>query len=175
MAGAWTRLGAGPKWAFPTVLYFATATSVHFVGYPRSVIAQLPRAGCAMVAGLLLAVGAAVYAWAMLHLRKGLRSGELVTRGPYSLVRHPLYAASILLILPGVALLFRSWLLLPMPVVAYVAARIFLRAEERSLRHRFGEAFEEYRRKTNALVPRVWPRWVASRRRGRGVSDGEAP
>jgi len=162
MAGAWTRLGAGPKWAFPTVVYFATAISVHFVRYPQFVIRLVPRAGCATVAGLLLAVGAAVYAWAMLNLRRGLRGGTLVTCGPYSLVRHPLYAASILFILPGVALLLRSWLLLPMPAVAYIGARIFIAAEERGLRRRFGEAFEEYRTRTNALVPRMWP----ARRRG---------
>jgi protein-S-isoprenylcysteine O-methyltransferase Ste14 len=173
MARAWTRLGAGPKWALPTVLYFATAISVHYAGYPTFVIRQLPGAVCATASGLLFAVGATAYAWALLNLRTGLRGGRLVTRGPYSLVRHPLYAASILFVLPGVALLSRSWLLLPMPAVAYIGARIFISAEERELHHRFGEAFEEYRKRTNALVPRMWPGRSAYRRGGRGVSECE--
>ena len=158
VAGRWTRLGAGPKWAVPTVLYFAVAVTVHFVHYPQFVIRQLPYVAWATTAGFLLAGGVAAYTGAFLTLTKGLKERRLVTSGLYSVVRHPLYSSSILFILPGVALLLRSWLLLPMPVVAYIAARVFIPAEEAQLRRRFGEAFEDYQRRTNPFLPKLWHR-----------------
>jgi len=100
-----------------------------------------------------MATGTCVYAAAFVSLRRGLRQGILVTHGLYAIVRHPLYAASIFFIIPGVALVFRSWLLLPMPAVAYIAFRIFIPAEEQDLHERYGEDFTLYRERTNAVFP----------------------
>ena len=87
-----------------------------------------------------------------------MTDAPLVTTGPYSLVRHPLYASNILLVVPGIALLCRSWLLLCIPLFMYAAFRLFIPAEDRELRKRSGRTFEEYRRKTNAVFPKVWHR-----------------
>jgi len=140
----------------PTAAYFAVAATVHLIHYPRFAIRQLPWGTCAAIAAFLVPVGLAAYLGALFPLRKALREERLLTTGLYSVVRHPLYASSILFILPGVALLLRSWLLLPMPALAYVAARAFIPAEEAELRRRFGEAFERYRSRTNPFLPRLW-------------------
>jgi protein-S-isoprenylcysteine O-methyltransferase Ste14 len=153
-----TRFGAGPKWALPTVLYFAVAVTVHFIHYPQFVIRQLAWGSCVAIAASLVLSGATVYLSALIPLRRALKERRLITSGLYSVVRHPLYASSILLILPGVALLVRSWLLLPMPAVAYIAAHAYIPAEDAQLRGRFGNAFDRYQRTTNALVPRLWHR-----------------
>jgi len=153
-----TGLGAGPKWAVPTVLYFAVAVTVHFIQYPRFVIRQLAWGTCVAIAAFLVLGGVAAYLSALLPLKKALRERRLLTSGLYSVVRHPLYASSILLILPGVALLLRSWLLLPMPAVAYIAARAYIPAEEAQLRRRFGEAFDTYQSRTSPFFPKLWHR-----------------
>ena len=88
-------------------------------------------------------------------LRKGLREGRLVTSGPYSFVRHPLHASHMLFVVPGIALWLRSWLLLPMPRYMYIALRILIPAEDRGLGDRFGQGFEQYRERTNAIVPKL--------------------
>ncbi len=139
----------------PTVLYFAVAATVHFACYPRFAIQGLPYRAAGGAAALFLSAGVAAYGAAYRALSKGRRDGRLVTTGLYAVVRHPLYASSILLILPGVMLMLRSWLLVPLPVVAYIAARVFLPAEEARLRRRFGEAFEDHRRRTPLLIPRL--------------------
>ena len=158
VAGSSTRFGAGPKWAVPTVLYFAVAVTVHFIRYPQFVIRQLAWGTCVAIAAFQVLSGVAAYIGALLPLRKALKEKRLLTSGLYSVVRHPLYASSILLILPGVALLLRSWLLLPMPAVAYVAAHAYIAAEEAQLRGRFGKAFDRYQSRTNAFLPRLWHR-----------------
>jgi protein-S-isoprenylcysteine O-methyltransferase Ste14 len=143
----------GLKWALPTTVYFIVAVGAHFVTYPRFVIAQLSWATCLVVGALFVAAGVSMYLAALTNLRKGLRSRVLVTHGLYAIMRHPLYAASILLIIPGVALAVRSWLLLPMPVVAYVACRAVLPAEDDELLERYGKQFSQYRQRINALFP----------------------
>jgi len=147
------QLGVGPKWALPTTVYFTAAVIAHFATYPRFVIAPLSFATCAIVGGLLVAAGICVYAAAFMSLREGLRQGILITHGLYAIMRHPLYASSIFFIIPGIALLFRSWLLLPMPAVAYVAFRIFIPAEEHDLHEQYGDDFKLYRERTNAVFP----------------------
>ena len=147
---------AGPKWALSTTVYFTAAVIVHIATYPRFVIAPLSFSTCAIVGALLVVTGICAYAAALVSLRRGLRQGALVTRGLYAIVRHPLYASSILFVIPGIALVFRSWLLLPMPAVAYVAFRVFIPGEERDLREQYGEEFDRYRNTTNAVFPTPW-------------------
>lgn len=159
-------MGVGPKWALPTTVYFAVAVAAHFATYPRFVIALFSTATCAIVGASLVIVGACMYVAAFVSLQKGLRNGALVTDGLYAVMRHPLYASSIFFIIPGVALAFRSWLLLPMPLVAYGALRICLPAEDDDLHKQYGDDFVRYRNTTNALFPTP-PRWLRACRAGR--------
>ena len=159
------RLGVGLKWALPTAAYFAVAVSVNYATYPRFVISQVSSSVCSITGLLLVGAGISVYLAALINLQAGLRSDGLVTHGLYAIIRHPLYAASIFLVIPGVAIAFRSWLLLPMPLVAYVACRVVLPAEEVQLLHRYGDQFMEYRQRTNALFP-LRLRWLCGQNKG---------
>lgn len=79
---------------------------------------------------------------------------QLVQRGVYGCIRHPLYL-SLLLAPAGIALVFASWLALPIfaMAVAFVADRI--RKEERLLAEGFGPEFSAYRARTRMLIPGV--------------------
>ena len=156
-------LGVGPKWALPTTVYFVAAVIAHLTAYPRFVISPFSAATCAIVGASLVTMGACMYAAAWVSLRRGFWTGTLVTDGLYSVMRHPLYASSIFFILPGVALALRSWLLLPMPVVAYVAFRICLPAEDDDLHKKYGDGFTRYKNTTNALFPTL-SRWRSASR-----------
>ena len=76
---------------------------------------------------------------------------DLITRGPYALVRHPIYSG-ILLMMVGTAIgLIAAWWL-----VAAAAAVYFIysaRAEERYMCERFPDAYPTYRARTKMLVP----------------------
>jgi protein-S-isoprenylcysteine O-methyltransferase Ste14 len=106
------------------------------------------------VCGLgLLCIGVPVYVVFAVRFARSSRDGALVTTGPYARVRHPLYAVWIFLLVPGAALLVGSWLLLSVPPVMYVAARVFLPSEEAGLENRHGDVFREYRCHTGRLLP----------------------
>ena len=105
----------------------------------------------------LLAVGIPFYVAVALYFRSHGRQGGLVTTGPYRRVRHPLYMIGLLFLAPGAVLLSGSWLLLTVPVVMYVAIRLLVPVEERTLCATFGKAYAEYMAATGALFP-VWRR-----------------
>jgi protein-S-isoprenylcysteine O-methyltransferase Ste14 len=78
---------------------------------------------------------------------------ELVTRGPYAFVRHPLYAA-FLLMLASTGLLAANWFIGVVGVLLIASITVVrIPAEEAQLEERFGERYREYRRRTSALLP----------------------
>ena len=105
----------------------------------------------------MLGFAAILYATAFITLRTGLGKGELVTQGLYSIVRHPLYTSIIFLFIPALALLVRSWLILPASAIAYIACHIYIRTEERTLLDQYGDDYKLYQNRTNAVFP--VPRW----------------
>ena len=78
---------------------------------------------------------------------------QLVTSGPYRWIRHPLYAASLLLIF-SISLVFEDWILLGYFLAATLAFRLLIiPAEEEQLLNAFGEEYECYQARTGALFP----------------------
>lgn len=107
-----------------------------------------------LVAGLGLAVWARIYLgrnWGMPMTRKA--EPELVTRGPYRLVRHPIYSGLLLAIL-GTALVINVFWLIALPVLG--AYFIFsATVEERLMTTAFPAAYPSYKAQTKMLVPFV--------------------
>ena len=80
---------------------------------------------------------------------------ELVTQGPYRVVRHPIYT-SVLCVLWGT-----GFILLPLPFIllatlpALIGTEIRVRIEDGLLASRFGTRFDDYRRNVAAYIPFV--------------------
>ncbi len=105
------------------------------------------------IAGLLFAV------WARVHLGRNwsrsvtIKQGhELVTTGPYAVVRHPIYTG-ILTGLLGTAIALSQVRGLIVLFLFFLAFWIKLRLEEQWMRSQFGDAYVTYARQTAALVP----------------------
>ncbi len=96
---------------------------------------------CVVVPGLV------VWVWSVVLIATKARRGELITTGPFALVKHPLYTAVALLVLPPVGFLLDTWLCAALGVVMYVGARIYAPEEEHELARTFGPAWEGYCRR----------------------------
>lgn len=83
------------------------------------------------------------------------RDHQLVQTGIYSRIRHPIYLGFLLMV-PGTALVFRSWLALVALLLLGIFVFVRMRQEERMLRERFGEDFEAYVRRSWRLIPHVY-------------------
>jgi protein-S-isoprenylcysteine O-methyltransferase Ste14 len=76
----------------------------------------------------------------------------LVTAGAYRLVRHPVYAGTILQFL-GAGLALQNWLLLLGAGLAFAFWKYVSDREDEQLEQRFGRAFQAYRRRVPQLLP----------------------
>lgn len=99
----------------------------------------------------ILVPGITLWLWSVVLILAKVPRGELITTGPYALVRHPLYTAVALLVLPWLGFLLDSWLGVVLGAVLYLASRRFSPAEEVGLSERFGRAWDAYR--ARVLLP----------------------
>jgi protein-S-isoprenylcysteine O-methyltransferase Ste14 len=113
------------------------------------------RAGIGLA---LFALGLGFAIWARMHIGRNWGTPmtqkdepELVTSGPYHLVRHPIYSG-ILTAGIGTAVAL-SWLWLTAVALAAVYFLYSARVEEGFLTKRFPDAYPVYRRSTKMLVP----------------------
>jgi protein-S-isoprenylcysteine O-methyltransferase Ste14 len=91
-------------------------------------------------------------AWKVLYAAQ--RAGTLATTGPYARIRHPQYAAFILIML-GFLVQWPTILTLAMfPVLVYMYLRM-ARREEREVGREFGETYRRYAARTPAFIPRL--------------------
>lgn len=148
VAGA-TRLG---------ILLEAAGIGVSFAGL------WIPRTHpAAQLAALAFGIIGVVLSWtAVTHLGKQFRvhaglyaDHELIRTGPYALVRHPIYASLLAMLLITIVLLTpwrRSLLSLALFVIG---TEIRVRTEDRLLASRFGAEFTEYQKRVPAYIPLV--------------------
>jgi protein-S-isoprenylcysteine O-methyltransferase Ste14 len=128
----------------------------YFVLSPESVNRLYFMIGLALLAaGLAIATTASrVLSVSTVADMRTDRKAELVTRGIYGRVRHPLYLATILLFLSLIALY-------PFPRVAVFSVSfcvyilIGARLEERKLIIRYGQEYLDYRKRAGFMLPSV--------------------
>jgi protein-S-isoprenylcysteine O-methyltransferase Ste14 len=116
--------------------------------------------GLSLAGILLYAAGCILLAWALLTLRRNYQVGgcvprasdELVTRGPYRFVRHPMYAAALCIAL-GLACLTLSLAYFCMFCIYVVLILALIPFEEEGLRRAYGERYVVYRDAVKRLAP----------------------
>lgn len=100
---------------------------------------------------VLLVPGLIIWLWSVVLILTRVPRQELITGGPYALVKHPLYTSVALLVLPWVGFLLNSWLGLLLGIILYIASRLFAPQEEKDLSRLFGTAWDEYDRRV--MIP----------------------
>jgi protein-S-isoprenylcysteine O-methyltransferase Ste14 len=145
--------------AIGAYLAFAESKVLRTMGLWRI---SITPASWVMILGVALTAAGLLFAiWARLYLGKNW-SGlvtvkiehELVRTGPYRFVRHPIYSG-ILLALIGTSLCRRNLWGFAGVVLMWLGFWIKSRFEERFMVETFGSQYEDYRRTTGALIPRL--------------------
>lgn len=78
---------------------------------------------------------------------------ELIRTGPYAWVRHPIYTSMLGMVL-ATGFCWTWWPMFLAAVVVFVAGtELRVRAEDKLLAERFGEAFAGYRKSVPAFIP----------------------
>ncbi len=139
-------VGSGDKIMLFT-LPFVVVGVVLNVLFPAFFAVGGPSTAALVVALVLLIPGVVLWLTSVILVLTRVPKGELMTSGPYALVKHPLYTSVGLLVLPAVGLLFDTWMLVPVGIILYLAARRFAREEEQALAKQFGAAWTGYTEK----------------------------
>jgi len=143
----------GPTFAILAVTFVAVR-ALHLGG------GSLDSVPLAVLGTVLFLGGLALAVWARVHLGRNWGmpmttkdEPELVTSGPYSRIRHPIYAGIRLAVL-GTALAASLYAFVPF--VALTAVVVYsARVEEQTMEREFPDAYANYRARTKMLVPFV--------------------
>jgi protein-S-isoprenylcysteine O-methyltransferase Ste14 len=147
----WSR-----EWRIRAVLLIGVIILVHTGAFRNRGLNTDPwRAGLGL---LLFALGLGFAIWARLHIghnwgmpmsRKD--EPELVTSGPYHLVRHPIYTGILFAGLGTALALSWAWIIaIALAGVYFIYSAVI---EERYLTEQFPDTYPVYRRSTKMLVP----------------------
>jgi protein-S-isoprenylcysteine O-methyltransferase Ste14 len=107
------------------------------------------------LAGLALAIWARIYLgrnWGMPMTQK--EDPELVTSGPYSYIRHPIYTGILLAIVGSVIAGGDFWLVFLVITAPYFIYSAVM--EERLMMKQFPKVYPSYKSKTKMLIPFVF-------------------
>jgi protein-S-isoprenylcysteine O-methyltransferase Ste14 len=105
-----------------------------------------------MVGLFLLSICSLGRIWALLYV-SGYKSNTLITQGPYSIARHPLYFFSLIGSL-GIGFASENILVLALIIIFYfIYYPITIIAEEKKLMTKFGQEWVEYTKKTPRFIP----------------------
>jgi protein-S-isoprenylcysteine O-methyltransferase Ste14/membrane protease YdiL (CAAX protease family) len=161
--------GLSPGWLRSPAFYLVISLAYFGLCYllwrplPLSLSPQA-RLLCLVLGGLILFTGLGLVLWGRLVLGRqyfvsttiGAQlfvDHRLVTRGPYALVRHPMYLGVLLVGLGGV-LLYRTWTMVFVSI-HFIGLMRRARQEEQVLAAEFGEQWQAYAQETPRFFPNL--------------------
>jgi len=149
------------RYSILLVLAFLLLTNRHRLPYPFDVRIIPTAEAVEWMAGILCIAGLAFCIWARATLGRNwsgtitLKEGhELIERGPYRLVRHPIYTGMLAMFL-ATAIAFGHLGGFVAVVVAFASFWIKLSDEEKLMRQQFPEQYRSYEQRAKRIIPFV--------------------
>jgi protein-S-isoprenylcysteine O-methyltransferase Ste14 len=139
-------VGSGEKIGLLTLPFLTIGLILNFV-FPSFFNVGGPSKVLKAISMLILVPGVTLWIWSAALILIKVPKKELITNGPYSLVKHPIYTSVALLVLPWIGFLFNTWLGVLVGIILYIGSRIFSPEEEEILSKTFGTTWDEYRNK----------------------------
>jgi protein-S-isoprenylcysteine O-methyltransferase Ste14 len=136
-------VGSGDRVGLVTLPFLVVGVVLN-ITFPSLFTIGGPPTWLGVLSLLILLAGVVNWAWCVYLLLSKVPRRELITNGPYALVKHPLYTGVALLVLPWLGFLLNTRLGAAIGIVLYVASRIFAPAEELELAQTFGGRWDAY-------------------------------
>lgn len=153
-----TLFGCGPRLALLCLPYVILSLIVMYK-YPGFGDLKFLDSSFIKVLGFIwLVIGFTFWICSAIYFFKNFKPGKLLTKGPFALCRNPIYSSVIVFIIPAVAIISHSGLILSISLVLYLGFRISIHGETNVLQRTFGEEFEIYKKSVNEIIP--FPRFL---------------
>ena len=98
-------------------------------------------------------IGIANWLWTIVLLLTKVPRKELISTGPYALVKHPLYVGMAFLVIPWIGFLLNTWIGVCLGLAMYVGSKLYSPEEKKILFSIFGKEWDDYCQKV--LLPWV--------------------
>ena len=136
-------VGSADKiWLF-TLPFFAVGLLLNIL-FPEFFYVGGPSMVLKIISIVIMIPGVIIWIWSVLMILTKVPRKELITSGPYSLVKHPLYTGVALLVLPWFGFLLNTWLGALVGIAIYIGSRLYSPREEEILSKIFGSAWSDY-------------------------------
>jgi protein-S-isoprenylcysteine O-methyltransferase Ste14 len=136
-------VGSGDRIMLLTLPFLIVGLILNIL-YPSWFRVGGPPVALEVLSIIVLIPGLAVWIWSVVLILTEVPRQRLITSGPYSFVKHPLYTGVALLVLPWIGFLLNTWLGALIGIILYLASRLFSPEEERTLSKAFGTAWNDY-------------------------------
>ncbi len=148
-------------WVFGAAWLWATSLVLYVAGVgASSLAAPLPQwvRGLGVVAMVLcIPLSQWIYRSLGVHFSKKLELREdhkLVQEGPYAYVRHPMYSTLFLCAI-ATCLISANYAVIATTLAVATLMLLRIQKEEDMMLERFGQEYQQYRRQTGALLPKL--------------------
>lgn len=141
---------------YPYFLVTVQLSSLLYIAVSGPVLSNNPAGLLVESAGIFLAI-LAIYVVKIRNVNVTptvKQNSELITSGPYRIIRHPMYIAQLIAVLPLVMDYF-SWDRLAAFFVLLIILLVKIKYEEKQLVAHFPE-YLDYKRNTSRLIPYIY-------------------
>ena len=153
------RLGVGPKFALLGVVYGVVILALHYCFFSTLTFTLVSRWVNIAFGTVLIVVGIPLFILSGIMVHTHIGQGKLCTTGVYAYCRHPLYAAWVVFVIPGIVLIIGSVVAISWPLFLYVLCKKYTSEEEEYLRMKFGEEYLKYEKGVYAIFPKLWRKY----------------
>ena len=151
-----TAIGPTRAGLFLESLAIVLAFACRLPPQPTSEVWRIAGAAVCGIAATILSWAAVRHLGRQFRVHAGLyEDHELVTSGPYAIVRHPIYTSLLAMLVCSLLVLTPWQWAVPCLVLFVAGTEIRVYTEDNLLASRFGARFFEYRKRVRAYVPFV--------------------
>jgi len=136
-------IGSGRK-IIKFLLPFIVVGIIVNILYPDFFTVGGPSDSLHWISIVFLIAGVVNWLWSAILIAIKVPKKELITKGPFSIVKHPLYVGIAFLVLPWIGFLLNTWLGLLLGLALYVGSKLYSHEEEKTLSSLFGKKWDDY-------------------------------
>jgi len=141
---------------YPYFLVTVQLGSLLYIAVSGPILSNNPAGLLVESAGIFLAI-LAIYVVKIRNVNVTptvKQNSELITSGPYRIIRHPMYIAQLIAVLPLIIDYF-SWYRLITLILLLIILLVKIKYEEKQLITHFPE-YLEYKKSTSRLIPYIY-------------------
>jgi len=147
-----TIFGVGPKGVIISLLLFSLFFWINsFIEFQITGNMSFIK----IVGVILIITGLGLHIWSFFTLRNWWTDDMLCINGPFKYFRHPMYAAWISFLCPGLALYLNSWMYLLWVLMLHLLWNNIVKLEEIKMTDTFGDVYKNYAKRTGRFFPRM--------------------